>query len=129
MIPESKSALCAWMPVVLLCAAIFIQSCFSVPDIGPPFPFQDKMMHMAAYGVLAVLFCRACGLTWPMRFSRPALFAISIVFATLYGVSDELHQSFVATRQADTMDLLADFVGSVSGVSGYLLINRQWRGK
>ena len=124
MTPEGTRTGLYWLPVVLLCAAIFIQSCFSVPDIGPSFPFEDKLMHMAAYGVLAMLFCRACRLTWPSRFSKPVLFAISVFFATLYGCSDELHQAFVIARQADAMDLLADFIGSVLGVSGMLLIKR-----
>ena len=45
---------------------------------------------------------------------------ISISFATLYGVSDETHQFFVAAGQADVMDGVADFAGSVLGAIIYM---------
>jgi VanZ family protein len=48
--------------------------------------------------------------------------AISVCFATLYGVSDEFHQAFVAARQADGYDVLADFVGSILGAVGYMAV-------
>ncbi len=76
---------------------------------------------MAAYGLLAALFARACRRTWPRRLSPLLLLVVSVCFATLYGISDELHQAFVTTRQADAMDGVADFAGSVLGAAGYIL--------
>jgi VanZ family protein len=111
-----------WLPVVALCTAIFVQSSFPSPDLGPSFPFKDKVLHMAAYGLMAVLFCRACRLTWPGRLDPMYLLICSVCFATLFGVSDEIHQSFVATRQADAMDGVADFAGSILGALTYLLL-------
>ena len=75
---------------------------------------------MAAYGLLAALFVRACHHSWPDRLTRMQLLVLSIGFATLYGLSDEWHQSFVATRQADMLDAVADFVGSALGAGAYL---------
>jgi len=117
----------SWLPVVGLCLTIFIQSCFASPDLGPAFPFKDKFLHLAAYGVLAALFYRACQLTWPDRLAPALLITISVIFATLYGVSDEFHQSFVNARQADGADVLADFVGSIVGAVGYLIIHHARR--
>ncbi|AKG92438.1 putative integral membrane protein [Geoglobus ahangari] len=37
--------------------------------------------------------------------------ALTIVFGTLYGASDEFHQSFVPHRSSTVSDLFADFVG------------------
>lgn len=108
-----------WLPVTAFCVVIFVLSCFPSPDVGPPFLFKDKVLHMTAYGVLAALFYRACRATWPGRLSPVQLLAISVCFATLYGLSDEIHQAFVATRQADGYDLLADFMGSVLGAVGF----------
>ena len=48
------------------------------------------------------------------------VFLIWVAVATLYGLSDEFHQAFVAARQADGYDLLADFMGSIIGATGYL---------
>lgn len=117
-----------WLPVIALCAAIFVQSSFPPPDLGPSFPLKDKVMHMLAYGLLAALFCRACRVTWPGRLSPAQFVVISVLFASLYGVSDEFHQSFVAARQADALDGVADVAGSILGALGYMwMVSRHGR--
>jgi VanZ family protein len=74
----------------------------------------DWMTHGAGYAVLAVLACRALagGLGDPVT---PRVAAIAVIIATLYGVTDELHQSFVPGRVADAWDLLKDLVGAAAG--------------
>jgi VanZ family protein len=84
---------------------------------------------MAAYGVLAALFYRACRLTWPGLHSPLLWLSLSIIFATLYGLSDEFHQSFVNARHADPGDLVADFLGSILGAAGYLVVDRSRKTK
>ncbi len=51
---------------------------------------------------------------------------IAVVATTVYGVSDEWHQSFVAGRNADVADVVADLAGSVIG-SGCFLYYLRWR--
>ena len=116
--PHNKFNL--WLPVIILCLVIFVQSCYPSPDIGPSFPLKDKVLHLAGYGLLAALFVRACRWTWSGRLSGLQLMLLGVGFATLYGLSDELHQSLVAARQAELMDLAADFAGSILGSSVYL---------
>ena len=85
-------------------------------------------MHLVAYGLLAVLFYRACRVTWPERLSPVQLLVISVLFASLFGVSDEFHQSFVAARQADALDGVADVAGSILGALGYMwVVSRRGR--
>lgn len=81
---------------------------------------KDKVLHMAAYGLLAALVFRACRASWSDRWSTVQLIVVSVCFATFFGVSDEFHQSFVAARQADGYDVLADFLGGVIGALGYM---------
>jgi len=50
------------------------------------------------------------------------VFLLSIFASTAYGISDEIHQSFVPCRSADVMDVLADMVGSGMGVLGYSML-------
>jgi VanZ family protein len=111
-----------WLPVVGLCLAIFVQSCFPSADPGPDFAFKDKWLHLAAYGLLAFLFSRAWRLTWPDRLTACRLMLVSICFASLYGLSDELHQALVATRHASVTDALANVVGSALGAVIYLKV-------
>ncbi len=109
-----------WLPVIGYCALIFLQS--SVPTVAqmPRFPFSDKLLHFIAYGIMAALFCRAFSSHDRLRRRRGLLFLFSVIVTTLYGVSDEWHQSYVPGRDATAGDALADFAGSLTGSWLYL---------
>jgi len=76
-----------------------------------PFHFehQDKLIHATAYAVMAFL-------AWQAFAHRivnvHVLLCAVIAFASFYGISDEFHQSFVAGRNADVWDWLADTLGA-----------------
>ncbi|MGD2270517.1 MAG: VanZ family protein [Desulfobacterales bacterium] len=110
-----------WFPLIVYCIFIFIQSAHPTPDLIPPRPFLDKMLHFLAYAVMGILFTRAYR---TLRFkTRPhLLIVLSITSSILYGVSDEIHQHFIPWRQADLMDGFADALGSVFGVLLYHFI-------
>jgi len=99
----------------VLCGIIFFQSCYATPDVLPGWPFQDKFLHAGVYGLLGILWVRAFNTRPAWRGRRWGLVLIGVTLATLYGLSDEWHQSFVPARTSDWADLLADFVGSVAG--------------
>ncbi len=101
-----------WLPLIVYCLAIFIQSSFPSPVEEPDVPFFDKYLHILGYALLGALFCRAYGsLRLGGKFWRAAL--LSFLSAGLYGISDEIHQYFVPGRSADVMDVAADFFGAV----------------
>ena len=121
------SILSLWAPVIIQMAIIFGAS--SLSDPGPlPGGMSDKGGHLIGYVILSVLLLRAlsrgriAGVTW-----RTALLAI--LGSTLYGVSDELHQSFVPGRTPDVYDVMADAAGGCVGsaLGGILRIIVQWR--
>jgi VanZ family protein len=110
--PERKCrAAGSWLLAALYCAGIYWQSSRPVMIPGVQlFPGQDKLAHMIMFGVLAVLvFLAGWRSGWRMR----VCFLTAALFATLYGVSDELHQYFVPGRTADVYDVLADGAGAV----------------
>ncbi len=107
-----------WLPLIVACTAIFIQSSFRGPERMPDVRFLDKLLHFGAYAVLGILFFRAYE-TLPLKNNRNKLIFLSIVSATLYGISDEIHQYFVPFRHADMMDVVANTIGSICGVYGY----------
>ena len=77
---------------------------------------SDKIEHFGAYGILAsVLYVN---LYFQKKFKKlnkyPGTF--TLIFASLYGVMDELHQLFVPGRTADILDWTADFTGSLLAV-------------
>lgn len=106
-----------WAPVLAYAALIFYLSSLPYPGKDLPSAFgdvNDKVIHCVEYGVLAVLVYRAlrwgAGPQWAAR----AWWA-AVIIAVLYGVSDELHQSFVPPREMDPYDLVADSVGAFAG--------------
>jgi VanZ family protein len=101
-----KKSLAVWLPVFVWCLFIFCLSSFPTPQ--PTKTLLDflfhKAFHLFEYAILFVLVYRAG--------KDPIL---AILFVILYGLSDEIHQSFVATRGASSSDVLIDFMGGVLG--------------
>lgn len=73
--------------------------------------FQDKVLHFGAYFVMAILSWRALRHTGVQK-SNLAL--LCLLFCSLYGLSDEWHQSFVPGRTASVWDWLADSLGAAT---------------
>lgn len=74
-----------------------------------------KTLHLIEYFVLYVLLARASLTTW--KPTKKALMT-AVVIALLYAVSDEVHQTFVPTRQGALRDVGID---SIAIVFGYIL--------
>ena len=102
------------IPMLLMMGIIFFLS--SVPGedlVLPDIVNIDKVAHMAIYGLLALSVFHAFG---GARFSQthPHLVPLLVIlFCSVYGLSDEFHQSFVPNRSADVFDVLADSIGAV----------------
>jgi VanZ family protein len=100
-----------WVPTVLWMGVIFFLS--TLPESATPGRgiISDKICHGAEYFILAFLILFALQRTTRARFFTA--FWITLVWAALYGLSDEIHQLYVLTRQFDVGDLLADVGGVV----------------
>lgn len=115
---DRKSRLAYLLPIFLYCLLIFIQSSLPSPRGGPNIGPVDKLIHILMYMILGALILRAfLGLGKTSNRHRVLLWSIAL--SALYGLSDEIHQSFVNARSADPLDLLADLTGSFIGVFFY----------
>jgi VanZ family protein len=114
-----------WLAPVLYLAAIFLISSQPQPFVTPPSWIwgADKVAHFGAYAGLGVLLCRAYS---GSGLSGSAAFWLTLLTASLYGASDEWHQSFVPNRSADPSDWLADSLGATVGALLFLLALRAW---
>ena len=80
------------------------------PSLPMPmwFAHQDKLLHGGAYFIMGLLAWRSL----KHIVSNPVMLALlSFGLCSLYGVSDEWHQSFVEGRESDMVDWIADIFG------------------
>ena len=99
--------------LAVYCALIFFLSHQSSLPVAIGFPHQDKLIHAAAYAVMGILAWRSF-----VYLNKPTtlISLVSILFCSVYGVSDEYHQSFIVGRDADVLDWFADTVGAAIAV-------------
>lgn len=86
--------------------------------------------HLVLYGVLASL-VQASLWSWKPAASYQLWWVLAAAaFATLYGVTDEYHQSFVPSRSASMVDVLVNGVGAVTAAGGIWLLawTMRWQG-
>ena len=71
-----------------------------------------KTLHVVEYAILFILYARA------LRGPRTLLTAFILTIA--YAVTDEVHQTFVPTREGKVRDVIIDAVGAI--LAWYFLI-------
>jgi len=100
------------LPLIVWCALIFwLSSINRIPTIKFFLP-PDKVAHTSFYFVLCWFSRRAFRFQNASDWLRKYSLLIAFLFATLYGVSDEIHQRFVPGRTFDYFDMLADATGA-----------------
>ena len=122
----------AYLIASLLYMAVifFLSSQSGDSGVGVPAPW-DKLAHVLEYALLGFLLCR--GLQWARWY-----WILAWTVAVLYGITDEIHQSFVPGRDASPWDAFADVVGAMVGIVLALYLpagrvhrrgtRRTWRG-
>ena len=87
----------------------------------PDFQFMDKLMHLTAYTGVG-FFLRRSGPYFNSEkwINSPGF--MTLVWGTVIGLLDELHQIFVPGRFAEFADFGADFIGVILGILFYLLV-------
>jgi len=117
--PRFSRRAALWVPPLVYMGIIYYLSAQSDPMPRVTAVVWDKLLHFVEYGGLATLFARALlgeGLT------VAATIVAAVVLTSAYGASDEIHQSTVPQRQADTRDWMVDAGAGVVGAT----IMAQW---
>ena len=96
--------------LVIYCGVIFYLSHQPTLPVNQLFMHQDKLIHAFAYAVMGMLAFQS----FTSQRNNTAL--IAILFCSLYGISDEFHQSFIEGRDADVLDWFADTTGAAIAV-------------
>ena len=115
--------------VVACCGMIFYTSSIPSFPLPPPFPHSDKIVHFLEFGGLSALVVAGMRRA-EYSFSARMRVIVPVIFCLLYGLSDEIHQSFVEGRLFDLTDLAADLAGAAfaAGMLLFLQIRNGSRG-
>lgn len=89
--------------------------------------FVRKGAHVSEYAILAALLWRALG---QRRQWKMSILTLATLFAcALFAVSDEFHQSLVASRTASPVDVLIDICGALIALALCWLVQIRKAGK
>ncbi|MDQ6996118.1 MAG: VanZ family protein [Mariprofundus sp.] len=105
---QSKATYLWLLLLFSYCALIYCLSDQSHLPVPYVFDMQDKLIHATAYAIMAFIFWQS----WRERLPIFLLAVLAVVFCSLFGVTDEWHQSFVPGRDASVFDWLADTTGA-----------------
>ena len=99
-----------WSLTILYMLLIFYLSSLPRPIKYELAPGMDKILHLFEYAILGYL------LEVSLKKSQVrAYLIVAWLIGSFYGVTDEIHQSFVPGREASFIDLIADSLGSFIG--------------
>jgi VanZ family protein len=113
-----------WLPALLVMAAIFGFSSIPsslMPDFGGWDTFVQKGGHVLGYGLLALAYWGG------LRFEKRRGW-LALLFAVIYALSDEFHQSFVPGRHPSLVDALVIDAGGAAAALGLVYWWRVKRG-
>lgn len=100
--------------LIAYCAGIFVLS--SIPGDNFPkveFELSDKFVHAIIYGILFILFFYSLKYQTKNVNLQKYSMEYSLLFTSVYGLSDEIHQYFVVNRSCEFGDWVADVIGAL----------------
>ena len=84
-------------------------------DLAPVLgPFGDKTHHILAFFILGIL----------LRLAYEMKYRYAFLFLLTYGIFIEISQLFAINRSAEIMDVVADLIGTVIGITLYTYLKK-----
>ncbi len=112
---EKRKVWLVYIPLTIYWLILFTATSLPVQRL-PSIGFSDKINHFLAYFILAVLVNLTLIYQRKSRFLFNKASLVTIFIGLLYGAFDELHQILIPGRFAETLDWIADGMGTLVGV-------------
>ncbi len=118
---ENNKVKLVYLPLVIYWIILLTATSLPSKDL-PSIGLSDKVEHVSAFFVLAVLFNLTLLFQNKYSFLKKNAPVITLVLLSFYALLDELHQLFIPGRSCDVLDWIADFTGISLGVLLILFI-------
>ena len=115
-----------FIPAILYYALIFILSSLRVKS-QVSIPFFDKGLHLVEFALLGFLL--SLGFFLNFGSSVRVKSGLTLAIGILLGCLDEIHQYFVPERSFEVLDMVADSIGILIGLTAFYYLSRTNRGK
>ena len=115
---EMPKKILKWVPAIVICSISVYLSSQPTIEKMPSFWNADKLVHVVCFGGLSFWVAFACNLK--ANSLKEIILPLSIV--SIYGIIDEIHQSFTPGRSCSVFDWIADTVGAFLGALIFFLI-------
>lgn len=113
-----------WIPALCIFGCNWYLSSQETIEQMPTFWNADKLVHCICFAGLAFWVAFALGTKLPAQWR----IALPVIIVSVWGITDEIHQSFTPGREPSVFDWCADTIGAVIGslVFFYLCKGIEW---
>lgn len=100
-----------WIPALFIFGCSWYLSSQETIEQMPTFWNADKLVHCICFAGLAFWVAFAVGTKLPTQWR----IALPVIIVSVWGITDEIHQSFTPGRESSVFDWCADTVGAIIG--------------
>lgn len=112
---EKRKVYLVYVPLIVYWIMLFIATTVPVSNL-PSVAVSDKLKHFGAFLGLSVLLSLTLIYQNKILLFKKYFMIAAFIISSIYGLLDEIHQSFVPGRNSEFLDWFADSVGAAVGV-------------
>lgn len=112
---EKRKIYLVYVPLVLYWIILFTATSLPAANV-PSFAVSDKIKHLSAFFGLSVLLSLTLLYQDKVSLFKKYFLVVALIICSIYGLLDEIHQSFVPGRNSEFLDWVADSLGAAAGV-------------
>ena len=112
---EKRKVYLVYVPLIVYWIMLFIATTLPVSSL-PSVDVSDKLKHFGAFFGLSVLLSLTLIYQNKVLLLKKYFLVAALITSSVYGLLDEIHQSFIPGRNSEFLDWFADSLGAVAGV-------------
>ncbi|MCH7722560.1 MAG: VanZ family protein [Bacteroidetes bacterium] len=112
---EKRKVYLVYIPLIVYWICLLIATSLPTADL-PSVAISDKLKHFGAFFGLSILLALTLHYQNKFLLFKKYFLVAALVITSLYGLLDEIHQSFIPGRYNEFMDWVADSLGAIAGI-------------